>query len=61
MAKKKTVEAEVLIKLLDEYRLDNPNVKVTIPQFGVYIRNKGYNVQDYTIRRSTEFRAYLKK
>lgn len=61
MAKKKTVEAEVLIKLLDEYRLDNPNVKVTIPQFGVYIRNKGYNVQDYTIRRSTEFRVYLKK
>lgn len=61
MAKKKTVEAEVLIKLLDEYRLENPNVKVTIPQFGVYIRNKGYNVQDYTIRRSTEFRVYLKK
>lgn len=61
MAKKKTIEAEVLIKLLDEYRFDNPNGKVTIPQFGLYIRNKGYNVQDYTIRRSTEFRAYLKR
>lgn len=61
MSKKKTIEAEALIKLLDEYRLDNPNVKITIPQFGVYIRNKGYEVQDYTIRRSTEFRTYLKE
>ena len=42
MAKKKTVEAEVLIKLLDEYRLENPNVKVTIPQFGVYTKSKIY-------------------
>lgn len=61
MAKKKTIEAEALIKFLDEYRFDNPKAKITIPLFGVYIRNKGYDVPDYTIRRSAEFRAYLEK
>lgn len=61
MAKKKAIEAEVLIRLLDEYRLDNPKAKIMIPQFGTYIRNKGYDVPDYTIRRSSEFRTYLEK
>lgn len=59
MAKKKSIEAESLIKLLDEYRFDNPKAKITIPLFGIYVRSKGYDVQDYTIRRSTEFRAYF--
>lgn len=61
MARKRAIEAETLIRLLDEYRFDNPNVKVKISQFGVYIRNKGYNVQNYTIRRSAEFIAYFNK
>jgi hypothetical protein len=61
MAKKRSIEAESLINLLDEYRFDNPNVKITIPLFGIYVRSKGYDVQDYTIRRSAEFRAYLDK
>lgn len=61
MPKKKTVEDETLIRLLDEYRFDNPKVKVSIPQFGAFIRSKGYDVLDYTIRRRTEFRKYLDK
>lgn len=59
MAKRKTIESEDLIKLLDEYRLENPGVKIKIPNFGMYIRNRGIEVQDHTIRRDKKFREYL--
>lgn len=61
MSKHKTIDDETLIKLLDEYRLSNAGGPITIPRFGEYVRAKGYNVQDYTIRRSTEFRNYLEQ
>ena len=53
MPKQKSIEDNELIRLLDEYRLNNPNIKVTIPVFGTYIRSRGYDVQDHTIRRRT--------
>ena len=59
MPKQKSIEDNELIQLLDEYRLNNPNIKVTIPAFGTYIRSRGYDVQDHTIRRQTGFREYL--
>lgn len=59
MSKIKTIKSEELIKLLDEYRLDNPGMKLTIPKFGAYIRNKGFDIPDYTIRRDQSFREYL--
>lgn len=59
MSKKKTIESDDLIRLLDEYRLDNPGAKIKIPKFGVYIRNKGFKVEDYTIRRDQKFREHL--
>ena len=59
MPKQKSIEDNELIRLLDEYRLNNPNIKVTIPAFGKYIRSRGYDVQDHTIRRRTGFREYL--
>ncbi len=59
MPKQKSIEDNELIRLLDEYRLNNPNIKVTIPAFGTYIRSRGYDVQDHTIRRQTGFREYL--
>lgn len=59
MPKQKSIEDNELIRLLDEYRLNNPNIKVTIPAFGTYIRSRGYDVQDHTIRRRTGFREYL--
>ena len=59
MPKQKSIEDNELIRLLDEYRLNNPNIKVTIPAFGTYIRSRGYDVQDHTIRRRTGFRKYL--
>lgn len=59
MSKIKTIKSEELIKLLDEYRLDNPGMKLTIPKFGAYIRNKGFDIPDYTIRRDQPFREYF--
>lgn len=59
MPKQKSIEDNELIRLLDEYRLNNPNIKVTIPAFGKYIRSRGYDVQDHTIRRRTGFHEYL--
>ena len=61
MARQKTLQDDELIRLLDEYRLDNPGVKIKLPKFGEYVRSKGYPVQDYTIRRSVGFREYLEK
>ena len=57
--KQKSIGDNELIRLLDEYRLKNPNIKVTIPAFGKYICSRGYDVQDHTIRRRTGFREYL--
>ena len=59
MPKKKSIEDTGLIRLLDEYRLDNPNMKITIPAFGAYIRSRVYDAQDHTIRRRIAFREYL--
>lgn len=61
MARQKTLQDDELIRLLDEYRLDNPGVKIKLPKFGEYVRSKGYPVQDYTIRRSVGFREYFEK
>ena len=61
MARKKALQDDELVRLLDEYRLDNPGVKIKLPKFGEYVRSKGYPVQDYTIRRSVGLRKYLEK
>lgn len=60
MARKKALQDDELVRLLDEYRLDNPGIKIKIPKFGEYVRSKGYPVQDYTIRRSNGLKEYLK-
>ena len=61
MARVKTYKIDEIIKLLNEYRFENSGAKVTIPKFGEYIRGKGYAIEDHTLRRDDEFRAYLNK
>lgn len=61
MARVKTYKIDEIIKLLNEYRFENSGAKVTIPKFGEYIRDKGYAIEDHTLRRDDEFRAYLNK
>lgn len=61
MARNKSFDEEVLIKLLDEYRSQHYNKTIKIPEFGKYVREQGYDIQDYTIRRDARFREYLEK
>ena len=59
MARTKTYQTKELIAWLNEYKIENPEIKVTIPKFGVYLRSKGKDIQDHTLRRDEEFREYL--
>lgn len=59
MARPKAITTDELVNHLNEYRIANPHTKVTIPNLGAFIRSLGVDVQDYTIRRNTEFRAVL--
>lgn len=60
MARQKTYNTKEIIGLINEYKLLNPGLEVTIPKFGAYIRGKGYSVEDHTLRRDSEIRDYLK-
>lgn len=60
MARAKSMETEDIIKCLQEYRFENPQIKIKIPELANYLRSKGYDIKDYTLRRNTEFREYLK-
>lgn len=59
MARTKTYNTKEIIGLLNEYNIENPGVKVTIPKFGTYIRSKGYDIKDHTLRRDEKFRECL--
>lgn len=61
MARKKSYDIKSILGLLNEYKVENPGMKVTIPNFGSYIRNKGYDIKDHTLRRDDEFRQYLEE
>lgn len=50
----KTISDEVLLGLFEAYFVEEcgeNKAHVNVSGFGAYIRNKGYNVQDHTIRR----------
>lgn len=59
MARNKSFNSNDLIRLLDEYRLQHYEKTIKIPAFGKFIREQGYDIQDHTIRRDANFRAYL--
>lgn len=61
MARTKTYQTKELIALLNEYKIENPGMRVTIPKFGAYLRSKGYEIQDHTLRRDEKFRDCLQK
>ena len=59
MSRKKSIETEELIRLFEEYRIENGGEKVSIPKFCRYLNNKGIDVKEYTLRRYKEFRKYM--
>ena len=56
---RKAITDEGLIHLLGEYSFDHPGKKIKIPEFGKYIREKGFDVEDYTIRRNDKCKKYI--
>lgn len=61
MSRAKTYSTKEVIGFLNEYRIENPGLKISIPKFGTYLRGKGCDVQDHTLRRDEEFKKYLEK
>lgn len=61
MSRTKTYNTKEVIGYLNEYRIENPGLKISIPKFGTYLRNKGCDVQDHTLRRDEEFKKYLEE
>ena len=64
MARKKSIETDTLLNLLDEFytlKCDRDTSLLKIPAIGEYIRSKGYAVQDYILRRDKAVRDYIDK
>ncbi|HEY5536051.1 MAG TPA: hypothetical protein VIL99_14090 [Ignavibacteria bacterium] len=64
MARKNKIDTETLINLIDKFLLEkcDGNVKqLKIPEIGNYIRDNGYEVEDYLIRRNQVARQHIKK
>lgn len=59
MGRKKKIATGELIKYIDEFCLENPGVKLSVPKIGEYIRNKGRDVQDYLIRRDKYVKEWI--
>ena len=54
MARTKTYQTKELIALLNEYKIENPGMRVTIPKFGAYLRSKGYEIQDHSLQKTND-------
>ena len=55
MARKAKFDSETLISLFDQYYMEKCHEKsycIKISDFGSYMRSKGFEIQDYTIRRN---------
>lgn len=61
MSRTKTYNTKEVIGYLNEYRIENPGLKISIPKFGTYLRGKGCDVQDHTLRRDEKFKKYLEE
>lgn len=62
MARKNKIDTESLINLIDKFLIEkcDGNVKqLKIPEIGNYIRENGYEVEDYLIRRNQVARQHI--
>lgn len=53
------ITTEDIKKEIDLYILEKPGEKLSIPNLGTYMRNKGYEIEDYTIRRREGVKEYI--
>lgn len=63
MARKKSIETDTLISLIDQFYVEKCNSNATrlkIPEIGKYVRSNGYDAADYVIRRDQKARSHIK-
>lgn len=62
MGRKAKIETDILIQLANKFFTEecarNPKM-LKIPKFGEYIRQHGYDVEDYLLRRNEQLRSHL--
>lgn len=59
MPRKKTYNTEEIISLINDYSNHNPGIKLSITKLGTFIRSKGYDIQDHTLRRDIKIKEYI--
>lgn len=62
MARPTKMDPEIMLSLAQQYYAEkcNDNLELlTIPKIGEYIRSKGYDIQDYLIRRNEKIKEYI--
>ena len=53
------LSSDDLIRKIEEYRLEKPGEKLSAASLGRYLRSKGYDIEDYTIRRRPGVMEYI--
>lgn len=61
MARAKKINTEQLIALIDQYALNHPQERITIPALSGYICKNGFDVAPYLIRRDKIAREHINK
>ena len=61
MPRQRSMSTEKMIELYKAYHLENPGTRYRASDFGKYLRDKGYEVSDKSIRRNMEFRQFLEE
>lgn len=61
MARNKSITDDALLREVEAYRVEHPDSSITIPLLGIYLRSKGYKVQDHTLRRNGKLRNHLEQ
>ncbi|MDO4615204.1 MAG: hypothetical protein Q4B15_06195 [Lachnospiraceae bacterium] len=59
MPRPKSIETDELLSLLHEYSMGISGVTITIPRFGDFVRSKGHNIKNHTLRRNAALKAAL--
>ena len=59
MGRRKAIETEELIRLIDQFCLQHTDDALTVPALGAYIREQGIDIKDYTIRRDQKAKEYI--
>lgn len=64
MGRKAKIDSDTLIRLIDQFyaeKCDGDAGQIKITEIGKYVRSKGYDVDDYLIRRNKDTRVYIEK